>query len=41
MKNTQSKFCPIPLEEQTAKEQMEYDLYITMGFIFPILIGRR
>lgn len=48
MKNMQSKFWPIPLEEQTANEQMEYDWYsgviiwnmITVGFIFSILIGR-
>lgn len=40
MKNMQSKFWPIPLEEQTANEQMEYDLYITVRFIFPILIGK-
>lgn len=36
-----AKFCPIPLEEQTANEDMGYDFYIRVGFIFPILIGRR
>lgn len=41
MKNIQSKFCPVPLEKQNANKQMKYDLYITVGFIFPNLIARR
>lgn len=41
MKNIQSKFCPVPLEKQNANKQMKYDLYFTVGFIFPNLIARR
>lgn len=40
MKEIQSKFCPVLLEEQKGNEQMEYDLYITVGVIFSNLIAK-
>lgn len=40
MKEIQSKFCSVLLEEQNGNEWMEYDLYITVGFIFSNLTAR-